>query len=346
MSGKIVWSSPSNIALIKYWGKLPNQIPMNPSLSITLSESVTITEVDWDYDINRPKIEAEFLFDGKAKAAFQIKIVDYLHHLSTEFTWLKGLVLKIQSKNTFPHSAGIASSASSMSALALCLTSIERAVCQQNMEDLAFLKQASHYARLGSGSAARSVFPYASIWGHVDDYSDSSSMNAIGIANDLHEDVKSLKDYIFIVNIQEKAVSSTKGHQLMNHHPYREGRIKQANDNIKKLIPALKTADWNTITSVSEEEAFSLHGLMMSSNPSYVLLEPESLRIIQRIRHWRSKYNKPIFFSIDAGPNIHVLFPSKIKDEVKEWIRNDLNEYNENDRIIFDKTGMGPTKLV
>jgi diphosphomevalonate decarboxylase len=132
----------------------------------------------------------------------------------------------------------------------------------------------------------------------------------------------------------------------MNHHPYREGRIKQANDNIKKLIPALKTADWNTIAAVSEEEACSLHGLMMSSNPSYVLLEPESLRIIQRIRHWRSKYNKPIFFSIDAGPNIHVLFPSKIKDEVKEWIRNDLNEYNENDRIIFDKAGTGPTKLV
>ena len=76
-----------------------------------------------------------------------------------------------------------------------------------------------------------------------------------------------------------------------------------------KLLQALKTGDWNTFVEISEEEALTLHGLMMSSNPGYVLLEGDSIRLVHFIRKLRSDHGLPVCFTIDAGPNIHMLYP-------------------------------------
>ncbi len=343
--GKVAWCSPSNLALVKYWGKKGNQLPMNPSLSMCLTRSVSITEVEWTWDERKKGTTFEFRFEGKSKPDFEVKLVNFFQQVERTYALLSGLHCKIDSKNSFPHSAGIASSASAMSALALCLCSIHDEIESGGTQKPLDLTMASAIARLGSGSACRSVFPYVSLWGSTEQVPESNDGFAVGISS-IHEEVRTWKNYIFLVSTAEKAVSSSRGHALMASHPYRGARIEQARANTAKMLLALQNLDYAAIAAVAEEEALSLHALMMSSNPSYILLEPESLRIIHALRLWREKSAVPVFFSIDAGPNIHVIFPSKVKDEVKNWIKRELNEYNELDRIIFDAIGPGPIRLV
>ncbi|MFZ1255933.1 MAG: diphosphomevalonate decarboxylase [Saprospiraceae bacterium] len=342
----IRWISPSNIAIIKYWGKFGNQLPMNPSLSFTLSESKTDTSITWEVIPNQETCSFDFFYDGKPKPSFETKISNFLKKLEVEYNWLKLLHLEINSKNTFPHSAGIASSASAMSAIALCLVSIENEINKQPYIEDVFYKTASRISRLGSGSAARSVFPVAALWGESIPVESSANEYAIPFINNIHPIFRELQDYIFIINKNEKLVSSSGGHQLMENHPYRASRIQQANENISKLIPALATGAFPEFAMICEEEALSLHGLMMSSRPGYILLEPESLWLINEIKAFQNLTQLPITFTIDAGPNIHMLFPKSIKKEVDSWIQKSLPGYLIENRIIFDSVGLGPERII
>jgi diphosphomevalonate decarboxylase len=96
---------------------------------------------------------------------------------------------------------------------------------------------------------------------------------------------------------------------------------------------------------IVEEEALSLHALMMTSRPSYILLKPESLLLIEKIREFREKTQIPACFTIDAGPNIHLLYPSKDALAVKVWIEKDLLSAMPELKWIHDEVGMGPVKL-
>ena len=121
-SGKIIWRSPSNIALIKYWGKYGNQLPRNASISFTLDAAHTETTLEYGPKMTEKKgISVDFLFNGISNKSFAERIEKFLHQLLPIFPFLSQIELTIFSSNSFPHSAGIASSASAMSALALCL---------------------------------------------------------------------------------------------------------------------------------------------------------------------------------------------------------------------------------
>ena len=116
------WRSPSNIALIKYWGKHGLQLPRNPSLSFTLSACHTNMQMVAEIISASPDIE--ILYEWSTQALIRTKIKTFFAHLADFLPWLKGSFIKIDSHNTFPHGAGIASSASAMSAIALCLMDI------------------------------------------------------------------------------------------------------------------------------------------------------------------------------------------------------------------------------
>jgi len=345
MVNKIRWTSPSNIAIVKYWGKHGIQIPMNPSLSFTLSECKTETSIEWSENNHGGHCTFDFYYNGQPKTEFEEKLRKHILNLESILPSIKELHLKMDSINTFPHSAGIASSASAMSALALCLVSIENEISNQQLNEQAFLRSASYISRLGSGSAARSVYPVASLWGEFSEVKESSNEFAIPFKDEIHPTFRNLQDCIFIVNQNEKSISSRAGHQLMENHPYRHARIEQANRNLSLLIQVLKEGHWKLFASICEEEALSLHGLMMSSNPGYVLLEPDSLNILSEIRQFSKESQLPLAFTIDAGPNIHLLYPAEIKNEVNSWIQKKLPHYWSEQKLIFDKLGMGPQKI-
>ncbi|HAV30133.1 MAG TPA: diphosphomevalonate decarboxylase, partial [Saprospirales bacterium] len=150
----VTWRSPSNIAIVKYWGKHGVQLPRNPSVSFTLDAAHTDTTVSFTEKSEKDgEVSIDFYFEGAPNEAFASKITAFLESLHVEFNFLLDYNLKIESSNSFPHSSGIASSASAMSALALCLCSIEKILTGWPTDGTDFLNKASHIARLGSGSA-------------------------------------------------------------------------------------------------------------------------------------------------------------------------------------------------
>ena len=165
-SGSVTWKSPSNLAIVKYWGKHGVQLPRNPSISMTLNNAYTLTKVSYEPRENHEDLfDISFSFHGEEKPGFAKKIADYFEKLLPVYPFLKQLTWNIESENSFPHSAGIASSASAMSALALCLCTIEDELFGTLSDDLLFDRKASYLSRLGSGSASRSIFPHWSVWG-------------------------------------------------------------------------------------------------------------------------------------------------------------------------------------
>ena len=158
------WRSPSNIAIIKYWGKHGDQLPDNPSLSITLSKAHTETRITARRLNAGESASIIFLFEGKENPSFGKRVAIYLQRLSEFVPCIKEYHLTIESENSFPHSSGIASSASAMSAIALCVADLQSNI-DRKTHDAAFWQQVSSMSRLGSGSACRSVYGPVSVWG-------------------------------------------------------------------------------------------------------------------------------------------------------------------------------------
>ncbi len=339
---KVIWRSPSNIAIIKYWGKHGVQLPRNASFSFTLSEAYTDTEIVFKAKTGSddPTVE-QFLFEGEENLKFAEKVIKYIESISSRVPFLDEYSLSISSSNSFPHSSGIASSASSMSALAMGLCDIERILAGR--EDLDYFK-ASELARLGSGSASRSVFPIGSVWGLHPKIERSSDIHAIKY-DQIHPVFKNYRDDIIIVSEKEKAVSSRAGHALMENNPYADDRFAQANQRLTSLVSILETGDVDAFCKMAEDEALALHGMMMCSNPSYMLMEPATVSIIKAIRSYRKKTRLPICFTLDAGPNVHVLYPETISSEIALFIEDELLPLSNGGKVLKDKVGNGPTKI-
>ena len=347
--GKVGWASPSNIALVKYWGKKGKQIPQNPSISFTLSECRSETFVTYE---KAESFGFRFFFDGKENPAFGSKIEKFLLDYQAFFPFINQLSLKVESRNTFPHSSGIASSASSMSAYVMCLMEMERSLSPEPVEESKGrpidldLQKASYFSRLASGSASRSVYPKMALWGATPYYGDSSDEYAVSLENDIHPVFKTYRDAILIVSGETKSVSSRAGHALMDGNPYAAARYAQANENTKNLLTALKSGDLDAFINITESEALQLHALMMCSTPSFILMIPTTLNLINEIRAFREESKIPLCFTLDAGPNVHLLFPESEAEKVEGFIKNELLKCCVDNRWIADHVGDGPKKLL
>lgn len=330
-NNQIIKRSPSNIAIVKYWGKHGNQLPNNPSISFTLNNCYTETKVTYNKIENPNNIEMDFYFEGKENQAFKAKIEKFLQENKEHFTFLNGLHLNIESYNSFPHSSGIASSASSMSALILCLLGIKDKEIN--------LQEASYLSRLASGSAARSVYPTMTLWGKTPSLTESSDEYAISIADIIHPVFKSYHDSILIVSSKEKSVSSRAGHSLMNDHPMAENRYATARKNTEDLLTILKQGDLEGFIKIAESEANQLHDLMATSTPSYTLKEPNTINIIDKILEFRKETCLPICYTLDAGPNVHLLYPDSCSEQVHVFIEEVLKNYCFNNKWIDDCNG-------
>ncbi len=343
---KVGWQSPSNLAIVKYWGKHGVQLPRNPSISFTLANAYTETILSYAPKKGADQgIELAFTFEGEENAPFREKVLRFLESLHEIFPFLRQINLTIDSKNSFPHSAGIASSASSMSALALCLCSMEHQLFGTLPNDEEFRRKASYVARLGSGSACRSIYATMGLWGAMGEVPDSSDLYAIPYEEELHQVFTNFHDDILIVSKGEKSVSSRAGHGLMDDNIYADNRYTQAKQRMHHLLGALRNGDIEQFGQIAESEALTLHALMMTSNPPYILMHPNSLVLIEKVRTYRKETGNPLYFSLDAGPNLHLLYPDTIKDAVKSFISNELIQYCEDDQWIADKVGKGPLQL-
>ncbi len=346
MHGKITWESPSNIALIKYWGKYGDQLPQNPSLSITLRQAISRTTIQYQQVVESEVPGFSFLFEGKPRPDFEARLSKYLHRFVEKYPVLSGLHLDIQSSNTFPHSSGIASSASAYSALALALLSVVEEVSGHEFASSEYFAEASEWARLGSGSASRSVYGGFVVWGETEGFPEYTNRYAVPVSTVIHPAFHQVEDAILMVNEGTKKVGSSAGHQLMEANPYAATRYRQAQNHVIEMHEVLTAGDMDRFIEIVEQEALTLHAMMMASQPGYLLLESGTLSIIERVRRFREETKIPVCFTLDAGPNVHLLYPKTYKKEILDLINRELLLFCTSHHFLDDGMGEGPVKVI
>jgi diphosphomevalonate decarboxylase len=235
-----------------------------------------------------------------------------------------------------------------MSAMALCLTDIDDAIRERAvLKDAAWWQRVSTLARLGSGSACRSLFPKIALWGKTNYIAASSDEYAIPFETEIAPVYKTFHGTILIVSAAEKPVSSTAGHALMNELAYAETRYTEARKNITRIIDIMRTDDQlPDFISIVESEALQIHALMMACSKPYLLIEPNTISVIKEVWKFRHDTGIPVCFTLDAGPNVHLLYPALYKVPVMNWIQNKLVYYCASGNYIMDEVGDGPVHLL
>ncbi len=341
---EISCSAPSNIALVKYWGKdnaRGPQIPSNPSLSFSLENCRTFAF----FKVSKEEVKSpsfSFFFEGKASPTFEKKMRTWLTRLEEEsecarniWAFLSQRQVELHSMNTFPHSAGIASSASSYAAFAFCFWILGQRLLGKDSGAISW-QEISTWARLGSGSACRSLFAGFTSWGQSNLIAHSSDYYANSLEN-VHSTFKDIRDCILIVDSQNKAVSSTQGHATMEKHPFKDERQQIVRQHFQMVLNALASGDWALLGQTIEQEALHMHAMMLSANPAYLLMKAASFNVINKIRAYRDSTKLPLYFTLDAGPNIHLLFPAEVEVQVMEFVREHLQSDLENGKWILDQ---------
>lgn len=327
-------SCPSNIALIKYWGKYADQIPANPSISFTLNHCKTNTSIE--FFVNEAFSVQTFLA-GNEETKFAEKIEKYFKNIEQYLPWiLKGKYI-IRTENTFPHSSGIASSASGFGAIAKCLMKLDETFSGKSSEEES-LRKASFLARLGSGSACRSLYNGLVVWGVSDEVQGSSDLFAVKYPdNEIHEIFKNFNDWVLLIHEGQKSVSSTVGHGLMNTNPYAERRFQEARENFVPMKEILKNGNLEEFIRLVEHEALTLHAMMMMSDPAFILMKTGTLEVINKIWDFRKETGLPLFFTLDAGANVHLLFPNNgTEDKIKAFIETELLQHTQKNGVVKD----------
>jgi diphosphomevalonate decarboxylase len=345
VSGSFEWSAPSNIALVKYWGKKENQIPANPSISFTLNKCKTITRLDFITKKENDNFSFDLLFEGQPKPDFKPKIRKFFERIDSYCPYLKQYHFTINTQNTFPHSSGIASSASGMAALAMNIMSLEKQLHPEMSEDY-FYQKASFIARLGSGSACRSIKGNVVVWGKNECIEGSSDEYGVQFTSEIHPNFQKYQDTILLVDKGEKQVSSTIGHDLMHGHPFAEQRFLQANHNLSAMKSVLENGNIADFVKIVESEALTLHAMMMTSLPYFILMKPKTLSIINAIWKFRTETNIPVCFTLDAGANVHILYPENVLVETLQFIKTELVGYCQNGQYICDEIGFGSQQVL
>ena len=325
---------PSNIALIKYWGKYENQIPANPSISYTLSQCRTITEMEFAEGEN---FSVKLFLSGKEEPKFAEKTAKYLAGIEKSLPWVLRGSFVIKTENTFPHSSGIASSASGFGALAKCLMALDKEISGEKSSEET-LQKASLLARLGSGSACRSLYNGLVVWGATPVVSGSADEYAVPYpVSEIHPIFRDFNDWVMLIHEGQKSVSSTVGHGLMNGNPYAQVRFAEAAKNFFTLQEILKNGDMDGFIKLVEHEALTLHAMMMVSDPAFILMQTGTLEIIRKVWDFRRETGLPLFFTLDAGANVHLLFPNDGQQErIKAFIETELLAYTQSGGVVKD----------
>ncbi len=295
----------SNIAFIKYWGNRDHhlRLPSNPSLSMNLEGLKTVTTVAFEAGLERDEVTINGQRAVGPAAERVSRHLDLVRALAGSATRAR-----VESRNTFPSGAGIASSASGFAALTVAATVAAGLSLTE--------AQLSALARRGSGSASRSIPSGYVEWKMGTEPSGDDSY-AISIAPPDHWD---LTDVIAVLSSAHKATGSTEGHGLADTSPFQATRVAGAPERLDVCRAAVLRRDFSALAAVVEEDAVAMHAVMMTSRPPLFYWQPLTLAIIQAVPVWRAA-GLPVCFTIDAGPNVHCLTPTAHAADVEHRLR-------------------------
>lgn len=328
-----VAEAPSNIAFAKYWGKsnAQTQWPANDSLSMTLSVARTITRVQCG-----PKAGGDVLWFGGKKLEMNGrsggKAFAHLEYLRAEVGFEQSL--RIETTNTFPASCGIASSASGMAALTLAVVAATNAATSlADLESKGFSRQTlAHLARLGSGSAGRSLMGGFVKWSRGGSEQEQAFLQ---VAAADHWD---LCDIIVVLSSAPKPVSSTEAHRLAWSSPFFAPRLAGHEERMAAMEDALLSRDMRVLGPLIEIEALEMHAVAMTSKPAVQYITEETTQFLSWLRHARRTNDLPAYFTLDAGCNVHVICPAAALAKVEMEVRSAFP----GTQLIVDRVGGDP----
>jgi len=312
-----------NIALIKYWGNRYHglRIPANSSLSMNMGGLTTTTTVAFDDSLTIDVVVLDGVEQAGAAKERVVQMLDRVRSMAGADAHAR-----VESRNSFPAGAGLASSVSGFAALAVA----SAAAAGLNLDEAAL----SRLARAGSGSACRSVPGGFVEWQAG---TDDASSYAFSIAPPEHWD---LHDLIAIVDTAHKEVGSTQGHRLADTSPLHAGRVASVPDRLARVKAAILERDFAALAPVVEADALAMHAVMMTSDPPLIYWQPATLAIIHAARAWRAD-GVPVCFTIDAGANVHCLCEGVASDEVRGRLDSIAGVQG-----VLTATPGGPARLV
>lgn len=291
----ITVSAPSNIALIKYMGKIEGSgnKPTNGSLSYTLENLrtfVRLTEISGDQDQWKPFVREDLTpLDLSEKG--QQRFLKHFSFLKDKWGVQKNFL--IESANNFPSDCGLASSASSFAALTLAAAEMFQKLNPQEWgTDKKYLSELS---RQGSGSSCRSLYTPWALWQH--EYAEPMALP-----------FENLHHLVVIVEDSKKEVSSSEAHKLVTTSPRFEGRVERAEMRLRDLTTALRFDDWHIARQIVWDEFIDMHRLFETSTPSFTYMTDGSRKVLDECQKLWNKWQDGPLVTMDAGANVHLLF--------------------------------------
>jgi diphosphomevalonate decarboxylase len=318
-------SSPSNIALIKYMGKTDADVnrPTNASISWTLEKLRTYVRIqkniNLEMDMWNPFVRSD-LQEIKLSETGRSKFLNFFGLLKIEFK-LSGFY-EIESANNFPSDCGLASSASSFSALTKCAHEIYLSESQGKARPYT-AKELSKLSQKGSGSSCRSFFSPWGLWhGGASDTATNTG------AEDIQLPIKNLMHMVVMCDESVKSVSSSQAHKLVLSSDHFTGRPERATVRLQNLISAARSSDWSKIRNICWNEFWDMHNLFHTSDPAFMYMNGATVDILTDLNHMWQKDNDGPIITMDAGSNIHLLFREDQKELYSSLQNKFIKKYN------------------
>jgi diphosphomevalonate decarboxylase len=299
--------STPNIALIKYWGNRHDEFRLcaNDNVAMTLDGPFVDVTVSLADELSVKSENKEMTEKDIARFA---KTIDLINVYLSTFHFPLSTSISIEIDSQIPPSIGLASSAAVFSALAKAISGLVDA----DLSD----EQISVMARLGSGSAARSIFGgFGAIKNEPNDFIDGSI--GFQIADEHHWN---LHDVIIVPSAEEKKIGSTEGHSKAWTSPHFKTRVQEIGDHRQQeCIDAILSKDFEKLQKVAEQDCMDMHHCMQTQDPPLNYLSKETYRIIDEIKTLRQAEHLPVLYTIDAGPTVHLFCEEEALEAVKEF---------------------------
>lgn len=311
--------APANIAFIKYWGKEDERlrIPLNDSLSMNLSGAYTTTTVEFSSSYRTDTVElvgSAFSLSEQARVSASLDVVRRRAGCTT--------FARVVTKNTFPKGAGAAASASGFAALAAA--AFAAAGVRVSERELTVI------ARMGSGSACRSIPDGFVVW-------EKGTSSDTSYARSLYpHDYWDIRDLLVIVDSAMKKVSTSDGMKTIFTSPNLHARLEAIPGRMMRITEALREKNFSLFGEVVEEDCLDMHKVMQTQTPPLLYWNENTRMLMDTIRRWRAQ-GLPVYFTIDAGPNVHVLCEGNNEHLVLE----NLQGLNGIETIIANKPAPG-----
>ncbi len=329
IEGQATYRAHANIAFLKYWGVKDRRLnlPYTNSLSMTLSHAHTTTSVRWLQE--QPGHQDRVILNGQECVGPALeRITRHLDRIRESVN--PTLKAHVESWNSFPASAGIASSASGFCALTLAAqAALPGETAADSMPSLAC------QARLASGSACRSFFGGFVEWEAGHDHASS-------VPRQLHPPSHwNLYDIVVVLDSQPKKVSSHDGHRLADSSPILSPRLTYIGEQLPVVKEAIRQRDLALLGPIVETDALFMHAVMLTSKPPLLYLDAMSAQLMEMVQNWRDREGLQVYFTVDAGPNLHLLCE---KTELEEIVKR-LNQLDFVQFLILNRPGPAPVQL-